>query len=111
MMQRLTCLIAILGMLACVRPAAAGIYDPENPALDVPTELPFEPQFRDRWAEIRRIGVMDSKEHKAATAALAALRQKADLSASDLVRRGILELRLGESDVALADLVQATRRD
>jgi hypothetical protein len=106
-MRLLTFLIA---MMACTQPGLAGIYDPEKPVLDVPEELPFE-MFRDRRADQLRIGIAKTKENEAASAALAVLKQKADLTANELVRRGILELKLRDFEAALADLNLAYRRD
>ncbi|MFL5329324.1 MAG: tetratricopeptide repeat protein [Gemmataceae bacterium] len=110
MMRPLTLPIAIIVVMGCALPGLAGIYDPAKPVLDVAEELPFE-MFLDRRADQLRIGIAKTKENEAGTAALAVLKQKPDPSPVELVRRGILELKLRETEAALTDLNLAYRRD
>ncbi len=108
-MRRMMAILLACCWVAFPGPLRAGIYDPEKPKLDVPgAALEFE-LFRDRWAA--QIVIADPARNtaarKAALAELAALQQLTQPSAMDLVRRGILHLRLQDAGAAQNDLQQA----
>src|SRR5262245_45837466 len=110
-MRRLLLLVSF-GLLV-VGSANAGLFDPEKPALDVPGDpVPFE-VFRDRLADLVLAGdpSRETKQRKQILEARAELQKLTNPTANELVRRGILALRLRDVDAAFADLHQAAQQD
>src|SRR5262245_58980692 len=106
-------LLATVLVLIIAHLGPAGNYNPAKPALDVPKDaLPFD-YFRDRIADLIMIGdsSRETKPRKAALDARAALQRLTDPTPNQLVERGLLSLRLRDTEAAFSDLHLATRLD
>jgi tetratricopeptide (TPR) repeat protein len=100
--------------------ARAGLFDPEKPTLELagPDGLKALPHdtFRLRLADVWSMGTAlpETSSRRKALAAKDAIVKGPSRTPTDLVRLGILRLRLREYDAALADLQEAynqNRRD
>ena len=105
--------LLVLSGLLVAGSARAGLFDPEKPALEISGDaLPFE-IFRDRLGDLMVAGdsTRETKQRKQMLKARAALQNLTNPTATELVRRGILALRLRDTDAAFADLHHAAQQD
>ncbi len=107
--------LALLAWLAATAIAGAGLFDPDKPAVEVVTPLAPE-TFRDRIGDRIAMGNagFDSKVRHNALAERDAILKQQTRSPADMIRLGILRLRLGEGDAGMNELRTAyeqNRRD
>ncbi|MBX7106136.1 MAG: tetratricopeptide repeat protein [Gemmataceae bacterium] len=112
MRQLLTILLAFLGLGGSL---CAGLYDPDQPVLDLAKEgplqaLPFD-LFRGRMADVMVVGLATPETPLRKAALETRDKLKGAKTPAELIRRGIVRLKLREVDGALADLQQAYGRN
>jgi tetratricopeptide (TPR) repeat protein len=106
---------ALLTWLVMVCPAVGGLYDPARPEPELASDgqlraLPFD-VFRGRMSDLIAIAVPmpEARVRKEALAERDAL--KSASAPADLIRRGIVKLRLRDIDGAMTDLQLAYARN